>query len=225
MRWRTLRAEATMTLKALKAKIRKEFPKVRKVRMLAISGTTAHVNVSRVPDGEVLYTGPLGAYWPTVLGLAPNRQAPQPTSTLTLESEEPMSAFIVSRQHIQYLVYALGKYELLEESPEATGQRLWDENIRSVMHRYPDEPVEDLPGPIGETYEYKDVPYTAVLSVAQVVNACRCYSYQSCEHPEWEHSYACALIETLEELAMQGYASAEDIPGYDAAAWEIKEDM
>jgi hypothetical protein len=134
-----------------------------------------------------------------------------------------MSAFIVSRQHIQYLVYALGKYELLEESPEATGQRLWDENIKSVQALYPDCPYEELPGPDEEVFEYKDVPYTATLTVAQVVKACRCYTYQSCHHAAWEHSYACALIETLEELAMQGYASTEEIPGYDAAMWEISE--
>jgi hypothetical protein len=70
-----------------------------------------------------------------------------------------MSAYIVSRKHIHYLVTAAAQYGLIRlREQDKTGQMLWDENIKSVQYRYHNEPVEDLPGPCKETAQWKSQP-------------------------------------------------------------------
>jgi hypothetical protein len=91
-----------------------------------------------------------------------------------------MSAYIVDRQHILYLVRAAmshrlnpshsharwiwnrnreaGTYESGElmcndyEHAAQVANMLWRENIKSVSHRYPHESSETLPGPINEQF-------------------------------------------------------------------------
>lgn len=87
---------------------------------------------------------------------------------------------------------------------------------RSVRYRYPSGP---LPGPIA----YDDTPVVCDerlrvynrLSPVEVIKACDCLSYQSCEHPEWESSEAYKLLEAIREAAIG------QIPGYSEASWEI----
>lgn len=119
-----------------------------------------------------------------------------------------MSAFIVSRNHIAALVEALYRYDVpLPEvpkvmQPRTVGQELWNENIESVQHRYHGEPLADLPGPIGEDYEYVHDASTQVRRlVASPVAAytlAACYSYQACEHPFWPDSLAYRLVQDLQ---------------------------
>lgn len=156
-----------------------------------------------------------------------------------------MSAYIVDREHIRYLVsmamhiciangdtfrwyhngqsFALNRGD--RDHASSVGQMLWDENIRSIQSCYPDtrENMRNAPGPIGETFIYahsSDWCPSAKFSAVQVLKACACYEYQSCEHDGWKDSQACAFIHALKELAIR------TLPGWDAAEWgapEIKQ--
>lgn len=89
------------------------------------------------------------------------------------------------------------------EEAARVGQMLWDENMASVKHRYPDCAADDLPGPIGETFEYGEHQIRAFQSPRPwtVFDLCGTYAYQACEHPEWEQSEACAFVTSLQMLA------------------------
>ena len=145
-----------------------------------------------------------------------------------------MSAYIVDRNHIRFLVESatamthpyhrpfkwwipsLRRARLLR-SGNATevGQMLWDENIASVRYRYSSDPDGDLPGPIDEDFVYLHqeprLPFRP--TPAEVLKAADCYYYQSCEHPEWSQSDSLAFINALRAAA---WAKVE---GYEEAPW------
>jgi hypothetical protein len=145
-----------------------------------------------------------------------------------------MSAYIVNRNHIRYLVesalniafrdksksfrwYHNEEFkDLTEENATEVGQMLWDENAASVRYRYPGlkRPGAEMPGPMNENYIYyhqmAGVHYK--FDVAQILKAADCYEYQSCEHPDWESSSAHAFIQSLVQRTypkMDGYEAAE----------------
>lgn len=152
-----------------------------------------------------------------------------------------MSAYIVDREHIAFLVCAamsrsisrhtftwyikadqrneqLGSGDL--EKAVEVANMLWLENIKSVSHRYPGESSATLPGPIGGEFviEAKHLPlWWAGFKPVNVLKACDCYEYQSCEHDGWESSDACAFINRLRAAAWHSLA------GYDDAAWGAPE--
>lgn len=155
-----------------------------------------------------------------------------------------MSAYVVDREHVVYLVEAamrlegyggglhwgwgretVGTYIPAELRPgdydEAVrvGQMLWNECIRSVSARYPDEPVTDLPGVEGEDYTFtrRDLDPFLRIDPVQVLKSCSCYAYQSCEHDGWETSEAYAFIDALRHRAIAS------LPGYEEAAWGAPE--
>lgn len=151
-----------------------------------------------------------------------------------------MSAYIVNLEHIAYLVQAgtarsLGMdratlswawnidreagthdRETLPpgdlEQHQRLGQMLWDENAKSVAFRYPGD--RSPPGPIGCDCQYSDdVPRFPRFDPVQVLKACDCYEYQSCEHREWATSEANAYIDALRGAAWTS------LPGYEDAVW------
>lgn len=150
-----------------------------------------------------------------------------------------MSAYIVDRAHIRFLVEAASrvgahtrsffswyyKGERGELRPgdcdraSGLGALLWRENLASVSYRYRGEQEESLPGP------GNDGPrngYTHALSIntikpIDVLKALDCYEYQSCEHPEWNDSEAKAVCTALR------HAAISNLPGYDAAPWGAPE--
>jgi len=145
-----------------------------------------------------------------------------------------MSAYIVSRRHIEYLVMAAISHRITQnrlywwhnnnsnhlhwgdfDKAVKVGQMLWDENIKSVLCRCPDDTKDTAPGPIGETYVFAlsdSVPWLEFDPI-QVVKSCDCYAYQSCEHEEWKDSESFAFIESLRHHAWSR------IDGYDKAEW------
>ena len=154
-----------------------------------------------------------------------------------------MSAYVVDRNHIAYLVDAAMSHALGAEHhgglvwvweidrgtgnysrsniPIAdynraaeVGQMLWSENVASVRYRYPDC-TDELPGPIGESciYEKHEPAFYRTVDPVAVLKACDCYEYQSCEHREWEVSEAHAFIMALRSRAIHA------LPGYDEASW------
>lgn len=153
-----------------------------------------------------------------------------------------MSCYICDRHHINYLVNAAmskgicyhqlfsfwseKKNELIivtEKNATAIGQMLWDENIKSVAHRYnynSDDFYNDgsrkrpLPGPIDEDYvfRYKLIHGLTYIPV-EVLKAIDCYNYQSCEHNTYRKSDAYHFMDSLRSLAI------DNLPGYDEANW------
>lgn len=111
-----------------------------------------------------------------------------------------MSAFMVSRRHIDYLVTAAVARELTT-NPDETGRMLWRECLASLAYRYPDDGDGGRPGPVSfrdgdvETYTWTAATTPTPAALHSLI---RCYCYQSCEHPQWEESQACFLMEVLD---------------------------
>ncbi len=141
-----------------------------------------------------------------------------------------MSAFVVSKEHINAMVTAgLRKsygsslsfyhedkrHELTDQTADTIGQMLLDENVKSVMYRYDDSEVTDLPGKISAEwvipFKYR-YTYGCPTGVETIKNV-QCYKYQSCEHPEWEPSMAKAFCEALI------HKQFDRLPGYEDAPW------
>ena len=147
-----------------------------------------------------------------------------------------MSAYIVDREHILYLVTAAvspnlephrtfrwfynGRWQELSwgdnERAADVANILWRENIASVSARYPNESSATLPGPRYENFviEPADFPVSfETIDPVQVIKACDCYEYQSCEHDAWHKSEAHAFVSTVRSAAWHA------LPGYQNAAW------
>jgi hypothetical protein len=133
----------------------------------------------------------------------------------------PMSAFIVSKQHIDAIVTTALAWRVptpgnhgtrmhrFSSAAQELGQMLWTENFRSVNFLYRDErPEKQL---------YQPNFYSAkVLDPVQALKAIACLEYQSCEHPDWEASEAHRFAEAFRCEAISR------LPGYEEAAWEIR---
>jgi len=139
-----------------------------------------------------------------------------------------MSAFVVSRQHIHQLVTAIDQYVAPTEEPTALGQMLWDENIASVLYRYPDDTKDTMPGPADETFVYEYVTPQRPLTPVEVYKIASCFAYQSCENPGWDGSQAKDLMGVLQGIIERqlgkSYEHITRLPEYDAADWEIRDD-
>jgi hypothetical protein len=130
-----------------------------------------------------------------------------------------MSAWLVSKKHIDALVYArslcrsdfggtLADGLLPDVSDDDLGRLLWRENMRSLAARYRDRPDAALLA----SYSYAE---PGPLPVVALIKASHCYEYQSCEHPGWKTSKARRFSR---ELVL---SLAHKLPGYDAAPWGI----
>lgn len=122
-----------------------------------------------------------------------------------------MSAWIVSKAHIDVLVTGLVRSEVVASeglTPDQLGQALWEENHRSVNYRY----GEHTPTP-EYRHEAHDVP--PVVLAKQVT----CYQYQSCEHDGWMESPAKRWTDKLTLLLWARVDQSS--PEYDEAPWGI----
>jgi len=147
-----------------------------------------------------------------------------------------MSAYLVDRGHIRFLVEAAlmlrpesredsglrsyyhgqERHEVNELNADALGLMLWQECDKSVRYRYPRDNDDSLPGPIGDGPRLGYVHrhgYGMNINPLHVLSAIRCYEYQSCEHPGWQDSQARAFCRALQGLAISC------LPGYDDAPW------
>ena len=131
-----------------------------------------------------------------------------------------MSAFVVSHQHISYMLRAaiaygrLGGVDYNNErvtyaNAEQVGRALLAENLASVNYRYNDT----LTG--ADEYKFSMFHGPKEMNAVQVLKAISCYEYQSCEHPCWEASAARQFCEVLRSY------SINHLPGYEQAAWEV----
>src|ERR1035437_1272028 len=155
-----------------------------------------------------------------------------------------MSAWIVSKAHIDALVNAAGSVDFQnhssgmswwngDERHEMTysdrvrasevGMMLWATNLESINARYPDT-IEDesgCPGPNDfegsvSVAEYRFTP-TRDLEPEVILKAISCYEYQSCEHEGWKTSEAKSFCEALEHKMIGR------LPAYNLAPWGLEE--
>ncbi len=100
-----------------------------------------------------------------------------------------MSAWIVSKAHIDALVTALVAAKLVKPAlVNSTGAMLWAENYKSVNARYGER--DSAP-----EYTYASRPTNA----GELYQAIHCYKYQSCEHRDWDGSRSHRLMQSLED--------------------------
>jgi hypothetical protein len=119
-----------------------------------------------------------------------------------------MSAFICNHSHVTALaVYAARNHLLGWTDANQIGEMLHAENVASVNYRYGESTLSKFAMCEWAAFQ----PFSHV----QILKGARCLRYQSCEHPAWEESQACKLLE-----AIIG-ESTTDLPGYDEAQWEI----
>lgn len=156
-----------------------------------------------------------------------------------------MSAWIVSRKHIDVLVNAgLGTRDnsvswWWEQAPsgvqhrhlnwqnaDLVGSMLWAENLASVAYRYPNDKDGERPGP----NDFKDehvITYVFnrgnaetdddgnEVTLIDAMTLLDSYEYQSCEHPTWKESEAYAYCHALRSHLMH------KLPGYNKGKWSI----
>lgn len=115
-----------------------------------------------------------------------------------------MSAFLCGKDHIDLLVshcadnwFHDGKVITLRDTPRTeVGRILIAENIASLRHRYADDwwATDD------KWYDdYIHTPVTEPVSPEQIIKACHCLSYQSCEHDGWARSEAHRIVTATRE--------------------------
>lgn len=151
-----------------------------------------------------------------------------------------MSAFVQSSDHIDLLVTALVRYDVLVNVKGsvkalenidvsdlyAVGCLLLEENVKSVLARYgdaikPDEQAEYAADIF--SYHYQSVllsPSTLGADpVVALLLAVSGYTYQACEHEGWETSGARMLMEHLQAALMERLPGMDidNLPGMDTA--------
>ena len=132
-----------------------------------------------------------------------------------------MSAYMIDRNHLRFLVTAAQSYGLVGTMPPTEfGQLLWDENIKSIKGRYPDtiDDFSNAPGPTNETFVYEHVPFVGPIEPAQVLKSITCYMYQACEHDEWKDSTANKICVAMASAAKH-QMTPEQFENQDDAIW------
>ena len=160
-----------------------------------------------------------------------------------------MSAYVCDKKHIVFLVQAAISHRLArgdggritwrgksgattrgndwtelstadsDKDAAKVANMLWQENVKSVCARYPDEKSNELPGTITDGEEGYIITAADMakplhnVEPVQVLKSISCYEYQACEHEGWETSEAHTFCQVLRHKAINTLA------GYDDAEW------
>lgn len=140
-----------------------------------------------------------------------------------------MSAFIVSEDHINVIVSFFvtpvmddrlwlkvnGNYGYMDgETVQAVAEILYNENVRSVNHRYNDSEGN-------ESYEFEYVPRARQkYNVAEIAGALDCLEYQSCESDDYRQTQAFDIITMMRKHLLK-MVQTEQLG--DETVWEISE--
>lgn len=144
-----------------------------------------------------------------------------------------MSAFVVSKEHIDLIVHAV-LYPPVEDIPTVQsfradiagivarnskhdlgfatnlGRLLIEQNVRSVLYRHRGD-YSMIPE-YANNYSFTPLPFQPTH--AEIMKALHCYEYQSCETPDWDLTPAYAIVERI------GWFLSHTLPGYEEAPWE-----
>jgi hypothetical protein len=158
------------------------------------------------------------------------------------KEKQTMSAYMVSKEHIDILVmtaiygpaeasdrnrwYPAHGYSIAvsPQTADELGAALIAENLASIHARYPDTITnpQNTPGPAvrywESAYKFPKVGHIGKpLPALDAIGAVRSYTYQSCEHHGWETSdvkrFCASLIDNLISY----------VPGYDRVPWRFDE--
>lgn len=133
-----------------------------------------------------------------------------------------MSAFIVNDYHINALVsYGIehkaqfytknvGREYFTEDTAWAMASLLYRANVCSVNRRYGERTRTN-----GFRFQSVDV---SGLTAADIIKACDCLEYQSCEVGTWERSRARKALQAIREEAISVLAAGSQ-------AWELREPL
>lgn len=94
------------------------------------------------------------------------------------------------------------------ETASVVGQILVDANAKSIEARYEEDEFR--------IYEY-NAPRTLSWNPVEIMSACSCYDYQSCESDDYKESEACAIIDAIRHLCISILCDQNHTP------WEIRE--
>lgn len=129
-----------------------------------------------------------------------------------------MSAFILNEYHLSILGRAASAAAAHSGRQARTGydvvtckthaQTLYAENVRSVQYRYSER------GAV-EPMAFDSRALHGTLNPMQVIKACHCYEYQTCETPDYERSEAAKLIAHIVAVFTR------ILPSYEDAQWEM----
>jgi hypothetical protein len=97
---------------------------------------------------------------------------------------------------------------------------LYEENVRSVSARYPNDSIDNLPGPIHKPATIQIAGRDIVndgyrLKPVDILSMCNCLEYQSCETDDWQQTLAYRLLNCIRDAAVR------QLPGYDDAPYEF----
>lgn len=119
-----------------------------------------------------------------------------------------MSAYIVSKQHIDKIVDYVYNHHIDDCSEYKTkdelGQLLLEENIRSVNYRYNER---------NRLVKYQYEPPAIGLTCVEFLKFLRCLDYQACERPSYTRSQVHRILRNL------AFRAVCNLPGYDDAPW------
>jgi hypothetical protein len=93
---------------------------------------------------------------------------------------------------------------------------LYQENVKSVLARYPSDTLQSAPGRCEKPHHInvsnkQIVDHRYTVKPIDVLSMCNCLEYQSCETEEYRQSVAWALLEAIRKAAIR------ELPGYDDA--------
>jgi len=138
-----------------------------------------------------------------------------------------MSAYIVEKRLIGYIVgcdrYMETKTGFCnrDRTPVEQGQALRDENIRSVLYRYPQTTIQTAPGASDRESVFCEEDIVSIgedsFDPVQLLKSIACLEYQSCEHDEWEQCQAKKYLDGLRADAVRM------LPKWDEAEWGAPE--
>jgi hypothetical protein len=125
-------------------------------------------------------------------------------STLYL-NEEQAAQVLAHGGQVEGYQYGAGQVWKPAHRVDALGRLLLAENVRSVSARYPNDTFEELPGPRPmvrpEDYTHRFVPH-AFIEPAQVINAIKCWQYQTCEYEGSDTAPGWLFTERLYRVAV-----------------------
>ena len=128
-----------------------------------------------------------------------------------------MSAFICSDYHISVLAdFAASRrgFPIMIDGKEWRDREeifecLHAENVRSVNYRY-----KENEAPLGR-FDLRASAHSDRYSRVDIIKACHCLEYQSCETPDYRETVAFQLLEAIKS------AAEHSLPGYDEAPWGL----
>lgn len=132
-----------------------------------------------------------------------------------------MSAFIVSDKLLNVILTMavikkasyywegnIGRVDISRANASEIGQKLLDENFRSVNYRYRENDK-------AARFEYRAVR-SDEYSAVDVLKAIDCLDYQSCETDNWSKSEAWAILDGIKN------AMIRSLPGYEESrGWSL----